>query len=258
MPLLHTLTRALEWHFPHNSVMLPFSAGKNAPKAKNGSEGFIQSVSYERRSQPELREGGAALAAGRQHHRQSLPRTCCQERRSLVPSWVFVCSHRTPSFPEALSQEAIRVSLKMQTVFLLPQEVGSHRLDLQPSCSKKKKGEDLVNPVSKRCLFRKSASSFSASLGPFWQMLTLNKAENTVTEQDFQEKGMLRVTFINTNAHLEQFRQTLSLQHRPADEKTLIWNLNWSQGGALLERNHKKVAPGDTWERFYLKVKKIK
>lgn len=114
-------------------MLLPFSAGKNAPKARNGSERFIQSISYERRSQPELREGGAAPAAGRQSHRQSLPRPCCQERRSLVPSWVFVCSHRTPSFPEALSQEPIRVSLKMRTVFLLPQEVGSHRPDLQPS-----------------------------------------------------------------------------------------------------------------------------
>lgn len=79
-----------------------------------------------------------------------------------------------------------------------------------------------MKPVSKGRLFWKSVSSFPASLGGFWQKTTLSKAENKVTEQDFQEKGMLLVTFINTNAHLEQLRQTLSLQHRPADEKTHI------------------------------------
>lgn len=54
-------------YFPNNSVVFPFSAGKNAFKATNGSESserFIQSIYSEWLSQPELREGGRR---GRHH-----------------------------------------------------------------------------------------------------------------------------------------------------------------------------------------------
>lgn len=62
VPLLPMLTWTVEWYFPNNLVMFPFSTGKNAFKAKKGSERFMQSIYYERLS--------AAWARGRRgcHH----------------------------------------------------------------------------------------------------------------------------------------------------------------------------------------------
>lgn len=126
---LPSSTSTLEWYFPKNSVMFPFSTGKNAFKAKTGSEsskGFIQSIYYERFSAALAMgwsEGGSpSRPKAEQQTKATLPQgeeTRGQKDAGLVPRGVGICSHQTTKLSRNIITSTC-ASLKTQRVFFLP------------------------------------------------------------------------------------------------------------------------------------------